>query len=277
MSMQPITFTTRKCLSTTVKSILDCRGLTPDALLDLDIDAIKHCTLLLNNTRVKVADVFDVTGEDIAHIVFKHHEVNLQLDYIGAWMRAGKITFYGNAGDYCGLNMMAGEIIVHGNTQDLTACNMVNGCITIHGNACDFVGGGLDGARQGMKNGTLLIKGNAGARVGDQMRRGLILIEGNTGDYCGSRMIAGTIGVLGNVGQYTGFNMRRGTILLQKPFTPHATIQDCGHHTLPFLSLLFASFSSLDTPFSILNNQRVRRYIGDLSHNGNGEILHMLS
>jgi formylmethanofuran dehydrogenase subunit C len=276
MSKQPITFTTRKCLSKTVKSLVDCRGLTPDALQDLSIDAIKNCTLLLNNTRVKVSDVFDVTGEDSQHIVFNHHESHIQLDCVGAWMRVGKITFYGDAGDYCGLNMISGEIVVHGNTQDLTACNMVNGFITIHGNAGDFVGGGLDGARQGIKNGIILIKGNAGARVGDQMRRGLILIEGNTGDYCGSRMIAGTIGVLGNVGKYTGFNMRRGTILLQKPFTPHPTIQDCGAHTLPFLSLLYTSFSKFDTPFSILHNQRVRRYIGDLSHNGNGEILQML-
>ena len=136
-----------------------------------------------------------------------------------------------------------------------------------------FLGGASAGLRKGMRNGTVIVKGNAGDRVGDQMRRGLILIEGNAGDYCGSRMIAGTIGVLGDVGSYAGFSMHRGTLLLAKKPQLHATIQDCGSHTLPFLSLMFKSFEQFDTRFSSIKTQRVQRFVGDASCSGNGEIL----
>ena len=105
------------------------------------------------------------------------------------------------------------------------------------------------------------------------MRRGLILIEGNAGDYCGSRMIAGTIGVLGELGQYTAFNMRRGTLLLNNLPSLHATIQDCGTHTLPFLNLLFKSFKHYNTSFNNISTQRVQRFVGDAAYKGNGEIL----
>jgi formylmethanofuran dehydrogenase subunit C len=107
------------------------------------------------------------------------------------------------------------------------------------------------------------------------MRRGLILIEGNVGDYCGSRMIAGTIGVLGNVGKYAAYNMQRGTLLFTQAPQLHATLQNCGMHILPFLSLLFKSFKQYNTKFSQLISQRVQRYVGDIAcnGNGNGEIL----
>ncbi|MFM2434176.1 MAG: hypothetical protein RL063_155, partial [Pseudomonadota bacterium] len=153
------------------------------------------------------------------------------------------------------------------------ACNMVKGLLMIDGNTGEFLGGGSAGQRKGMRGGTVLVKGNAGDRAGDQMRRGLILIEGNAGDYCGSRMIAGTIGVMGNVGMYAGFNMKHGTLLLLKKPTVHATMQDCGMHTMPFLSLLYQSFSKLDSQFSRLHSQRVQRWVGDAACNGNGEIL----
>lgn len=146
---------------------------------------------------------------------------------------------------------------------------MTSGSITIEGDAGDFLGANMQG-------GTLTVKGNAGDRVGDQMRRGLLLIDGNTGDYCGSRMIAGTIGVYGITGKYTGFGMRRGTILLKKQVPLHATIQNCGTHTLPFLSLLFRSFQPLNTLFNQIKSNRVQRYAGDLACRGNGEILMLL-
>jgi len=131
----------------------------------------------------------------------------------------------------------------------------------------------LDFIGQKMTRGSIICQGDVGDRVGDQMRRGLILIDGDAGDYVASRMLAGTIGVFGGVGKYTGFGMKRGTILLKNKTDLHATIQDCGAHNLPFLSLLFKSFKPLSTKFSTLDNTRVRRYCGDSACNGNGEIL----
>ncbi len=143
---------------------------------------------------------------------------------------------------------------------------MKSGQITIDGDAGDFLGAK-------MRGGTITCKGNVGDRAADQMRRGLILIDGNVREYCASRMIAGTVGVYGNVGAHFGFSLRRGTLLLTKAPVAQATWQDCGTHTLPFLSLLFAAFKSLDSKFAKLNNTRVQRWMGDASQNGKGEIL----
>jgi formylmethanofuran dehydrogenase subunit C len=152
---------------------------------------------------------------------------------------------------------------------------MKKGFLTINGNAGDFLGGALPGNKMGMKGGTVLVKGNAGERVGDHLRRGVILIEGNAGDYCGSRMTAGTIAVMGQVGNHLGYAMRRGTLLLwNQPKIP-TTFNDCGTHTLAFLPLLFASFKSLNSKFadSAAAFNRVQRFGGDMAEMGRGEVL----
>jgi formylmethanofuran dehydrogenase subunit C len=153
---------------------------------------------------------------------------------------------------------------------DYIGFKMSRGSITIAGDAGDFLGANL-------QKGTIICQGNTGDRVGDQMRRGLILIDGNTGDYVASRMIAGTIGIYGKVGQFIGFNMKRGTLLLTQKPVLHATIQDCGTHTLPFLALLFASFKPLSSAFNQVTSQRVQRFGGDLACGGVGEILLILT
>jgi formylmethanofuran dehydrogenase subunit C len=153
---------------------------------------------------------------------------------------------------------------------DYIGFKMTRGNITVTGDAGDFLGAS-------MQKGTIICQGNAGHRVGDQMRRGLILVDGNAGDYVASRMIAGTIGIYGKVGSYIGFNMKRGTLLLTQKPALHATIQDCGTHTLPFLALLFASFKPLKSAFNQVTSQRVQRFGGDLACGGVGEILLILT
>ncbi len=153
---------------------------------------------------------------------------------------------------------------------DYIGYKMSRGSITIQGDAGNFLGASL-------QKGIIICQGNAGDRVGDQMRRGLILIDGNAGDYVACRMIAGTIGIYGKVGNYIGFNMKRGTLLLTQKPQLHATMQDCGTHTLPFLALLFASFKPLASAFNKVKTQRVQRFGGDLACGGNGEILLLLT
>jgi formylmethanofuran dehydrogenase subunit C len=165
------------------------------------------------------------------------------------------------------------ENIVFNNSTsalDYIGFKMTRGSITVTGDAGDFLGASL-------QKGTIICQGNTGDRVGDQMRRGMILVDGNAGDYVASRMIAGTIGVYGKVGQYIGFNMKRGTLLLTQKPALHATIQDCGTHTLPFLALLFASFKPLASAFNQVKSQRVQRFGGDLACGGVGEILLILT
>jgi formylmethanofuran dehydrogenase subunit C len=246
---------------------IDCAQLSPDYLKGLSSNQIG--TIALN--KQLVSDIFEITGSDTENIVFKNS--SHLLNNIGKNMTFGSITIVGDAGAYLGFGLKNGTIHCTGNAQAFAACNMISGLLKIDGNTGDFLGGASSGLRKGMGGGTVIVKGNAGDRVGDQMRRGLILIEGNVGNYCGSRMIAGTIGVLGSAGQYTGFNMKRGTLLFSKLPQLHATIQDCGTHTLPFLNLMFKSFIQHNTLFNKVSTQRAQRFVGDAAGNGNGEVL----
>jgi len=261
--MTQLTFTLKLPLSHS----LDCTKLTPDHLKGLSIAQIASITL--NNQLVSA--LFEITGNDTENIMFKNS--SRFFENVGKNMASGSITLEGDAGAYLGFGLKNGIIHCKGNAQAFAACNMVSGILKIDGNAGDFLGGASSGLRKGMRGGTVIVKGNAGDRVGDQMRRGLILIEGNAGDYCASRMIAGTIGVLGNVGDYACFNMKRGTLMLTKLPKLHASIQDCGMHTLPFLNLMFKSFKPFNTRFSKVETKRVQRFVGDAACNGNGEIL----
>lgn len=269
--MNALTFTLKK----TLQHSLNCAALTPTYLANKSANEIASIILQYGKTQLRVDEVFEITGEDSQNIHFKDTTKNTtdKLDYIGANMVSGNITINGNVGAYLGFSMIKGEIHCNGNTGDLAACNMAGGLLKVSGNTGDFLGGASAGLRKGMRGGTVNVKGNAGDRAGDQMRRGLILIEGCVGDYCGSRMIAGTIAVLGNVGKYAGFSMQRGTLLFAKMPQLHATIQDCGTHTLPFLSLMFKSFNQYNTKFSNINSQRVQRFVGDTACDGNGEVL----
>ena len=127
-----------------------------------------------------------------------------------------------------------------------------------------------------MRGGLIVIKGNAGARVGDTMRRGTILVEGNVSDYCGSRMIAGTIAVMGTTGKHLGYAMNRGTLLLWESLEKPQSFVSCGALTSSsFLPLLFRSFRKLDSKFADpdMEFHRVALYSGDMSALGRGEIM----
>lgn len=172
--------------------------------------------------------------------------------------------------------MKTGQINIYGNTNAFAACEMKGGLLKINGDSGDFLGSPRLGSNVGMVGGTVIVTGNVGDRAGNQMRRGNLLIEGNTGDYLGSGMIAGTIAVLGKTGIYLGYNMKRGTLLLwQSPNKLSATFNDCGTHTLGFLSFMLASYKNLETQFGDPNKiiQRVHRYCGDMANLGRGEIL----
>jgi formylmethanofuran dehydrogenase subunit C len=265
--MSALTFT----LKIEPKQRIDLSPLIPDVLAGKSGEEIAAIHLPYGKKQLRVDEAFDVSGNDSNDIVIDNS--NAKLDYIGSKMKTGTITVKGDAGSYTGFQMRGGRLSVHGNVDAYAASGMANGLIHIHGNAGDFLAAAIVGDRKGMKGGTVIVTGNAGERVGDQMRRGILLIEGNAGSYCASRMLAGTIGVLGSVGEYVGYGMRRGTLLLTRTPDMHATLQDCGTHTLPFLSLMFKSFGQLPSKFAKIDTNRVQRYAGDIANDGKGEIL----
>ncbi len=265
--MGALTFT----LKIQLQQRIDLSPLTPDTLAGKSSTEIAAIYLLSGKVQLRTDQVFDISGDDASDIVF--NKSTGKLDFIGHGMKTGRITINGDAGSYLGFQMKKGEITLHGNADAYAASGLADGLIHINGNVGDFLGAAYFGDRKGMKGGTVIVTGNAGERVGDQMRRGLILIEGNVGSYCASRMLAGTIGILGTAGEYIGFGMRRGTLLMSQKPALHATIQDCGTHTLPYLNLMFKSFAGLPSKFAQISKNRVKRYAGDIANDGKGEIL----
>lgn len=253
-------------------SPLVCQKL--EHLEPVEIGAIKlHC----GKKKVRVDELFIVSGFDAKHILIKNSFS--KLDYIGKELDGGIILVEGDVGAYCGMGMKSGSIKILGDTGLYAGCEMKKGQLEIAGNTGDFLGGALPGNKMGMKGGLILVRGNAGDRVGDHLRRGTILIEGSAGDYCGSRMIAGTIAVMGFTGKFLGHSMRRGTLLLWNSPKLSASFNDCGSHTLAFLPMLFKSFNGLNSLFAdeSITFNRVRRYAGDMSEIGRGEILVKIS
>jgi formylmethanofuran dehydrogenase subunit C len=265
--MIALTFT----LKTQRAQRIDLSPLTPDTLAGKTVAEIGSIELQCGKRKLRADSLFEISGDDTADIVIQNGCG--KLDYIGSNMKSGRITVHGGAGSWLGFQMKKGEIVLNGNADAFVAAELAGGTIRINGNVGDFLASALPGNRKGMKGGLVIVTGNAGDRVGDQMRRGIVLIEGNVGAYCASRMLAGTIGVMGSVGDYVGFGMRRGTLLLFSTPKLHSTIQDCGNHTLPFLSLMFKSFRGLPSKFACIDKNRVRRYAGDLANDGKGEIL----
>jgi len=268
--MSTLTFT----LKIPLQQRVDCSPLTSDNLAGKSAADIAAIELQSGNRKLRTDEVFSIAGDDASKIVFKN--ASAKLDYIGKGNKSGEISVEGDAGAYLGFQLKGGVINVSGNVGAYAACELKNGEINIGGDAGDFLGAALPGNKKGMQGGVVVVKGNAGDRVGDHLRRGAILIEGNAGAYLGSRMTAGTIGVLGEVGTYPGYAMKRGTLLLLKtPAEIPATFNDCGAHTLGFLPLLLKGFQGYKTQFGALADtvKRVRRYAGDMSGAGKGEIL----
>jgi formylmethanofuran dehydrogenase subunit C len=260
-------------LNETPRQRVDLSPLTPDLLKEKSPPEISAIELSSGNRRLRVSELFSLSGDDPSSLVIKNSCD--KLDRIGQAMNSGSITVHGDAGAYLGFAMKNGAITVHGNVGAYAASTMKNGLLHIRGNADDFLAAAIPGDRHGMKGGMVIVTGNAGDRVGDHMLRGAVLIEGNAGDFCASRMLAGTIAVLGKAASFAGHGMKRGTLLLNTmPNNLPATFNDCGVHYINYLPLLIKSWQSLDSKFARLElRSRVRRYMGDLANAGKGEIL----
>lgn len=252
---------------------LDMSPFTPRRLAGKTCHEIAHILLWLGNREIACGELFAIDGEVTEELIIQSDSD--RLDRIGAGLEGGVIRVEGDAGAYLGHGMRDGRIQVSGNAGVSAGCAMCGGELSIDGNAGDFLGGAVAGERRGMRGGTLMVKGNAGDRAGDLLRRGTILIGGDSGDYCASRMVAGTLVVLGRSGAQTGFAMRRGTLITtQEPASLPATFNHNGRHRLSFLTLLNNHLQDTTTfPALRERGDRVRRWVGDLSCDGRGEIL----
>jgi formylmethanofuran dehydrogenase subunit C len=86
-----------------------------------------------------------------------------------------------------------GELFMIEETEDKSRSNT----IMIHGDVSRVRRIGF-----GMTIGEIVIKGNVGMHLGEEMKNGKIMVQGNVGGWAGSMMKGGTIEIHGNAGDY---------------------------------------------------------------------------
>ncbi len=253
---------------------VDISAMVPDKLAGKTRAQIGAIKLFNGKRKVALSTLFSISGQDPENIRIQRS--CQKLTHIGHGMRRGKIQVRGDCGDFLGKDMSGGELNVTGSAGAWTASGMSGGLIEISGNVADYLAANFSGEQHGMSDGTVIVCGNAGDRVGERMRRGMIVIKGQTGEYCANRMLAGTIIVLGKTGAYLGYGMKRGTIVLtKKPRHIIATFRHCGLLKIEFLRLLFKQMALSNKQFAFFRNfgPEAIRYAGDVSCAGKGEIL----
>ena len=235
---------------------LEAECLTPDVLAGKTAAEIAMLPLQHGNAQAPLAEFFSVSG------TAQDQELAIEGDcsrvkWIGAGMRAGRITIHGDAGMHLGAEMQGGEI-------------------QLHGNAGHLVGAAYRGSRVGTRGGVILIDANAGNEIGCNMRRGLIVIGGDAGDFAGVSLIAGSIFIFGQPGIRLGAGMKRGTIALfgERPQLLPTFRPDCVYRPV-FITLYLRQLRAwgLPVPEEWLHGF-YQRYSGDLVSLGKGEVLH---
>jgi formylmethanofuran dehydrogenase subunit C len=250
---------------------IDLSGLTPQALQGRTEKAIARIPIHTTREKLEVGDIFTIGRGEPTSLRFEGGSE--RFDFVGAGMIAGDITVEGPVGQQAGRLMRGGRLHIRGNAGPYAASRLAGGRLEIEGDAGDRLGGPLAGEMAGMSGGLVIVRGNAGARAGDRLRRGLLVIEGRSGEDSGSRMMAGTLVLGAGPTGAPGPLMRRGTIVVLEPDCPISpTFVDCGSHRLLAARLLAAELERLGLALTPKLKQPLRRFAGDMSVLGKGEI-----
>ncbi len=248
---------------------VDLRGVRPSSLAALAAGAVEKLPVTQGNTLVPLAEFFSVAPRSDERLVLSGDLS--RFDRVGWQLDGGRLVAEGPVGHYAGGAMTAGELRVQG-AGDLAACEMAGGHLSIEGDAGDFVAGTLPGSMDGMRGGSVVIRGNAGSRCGDRMRRGTVAVFGDTGDFLASRMVAGTIAVGGRTGLHGAWGMRRGSVVFAGSAPePGPTFVPAVAEAAVFWQLLARDLALLGGVFAGLPARRIRRHLGDLAVEGKGE------
>ena len=169
---------------------------------------------------------------------------------------------------------------MRGDAGEWVGASMLRGQISVQGSIGHRAGAAPPGQMTGMKDGLILVEGDAGDRIGERMRGGTIVVLGKAGAYMACRMTAGTIIVMGRPGQHIGLGMKRGTLVLgRKPATVPAGFLSAGALKMEFLRLLFKQLGTARKPLGLFRGfgPEATRMTGDLTVGGQGEILVLLN
>lgn len=203
---------------------------------------------------VPLGEIFEVKGEPTGCIRFVG---NLELvDRLAAGLIEGEVTVEGNLGNEAGLALAGGALDVEGHTGPRAGAAPL-------------------GFSRGMSGGELIVRGAAGAGAGAGMRRGLVVIAGPAGEGTGFGMIAGNVVLFGSAGIDCGLGSKRGTVVALGSIVPPPTYSyACTYqpvHLRLLLTRLRVRYGLPVRPRHL--NGFYRRYSGDMSELGKGEIL----
>ena len=259
--------------STTIP--IEADAISPDRFVGLDAEEIERLPLWYGRRKVPLGELFSVEFGDPNDI---HIEGDLDhVKRIGQNMSRGRITVHGDVGMHLGAGMTGGQIVVRGNVGPRAGAHMVDGLLWIHGDAGPMLGGAYAGEKLGMKGGVIIVDGDAGSRAAERMRRGIIVVRGNLGDFGGVRMVAGSLFVFGTMGARPGAGMKRGTLMalggLRQGLLPTFTYS-CTCESPAFLRYYLRRLRAwgLSVREGLITG-RYRRYTGDVTTIGKGEVL----
>jgi len=251
---------------------LEAESLSPDVMAALGTEEIRALPVYHGKRHCRVDDFFDVDGAASDELEIRGDAARIK--WIGRGMTRGRIKIVGNAGMHLGAYMKGGAIEVTGNATDWVGAEMAGGFIRIAGNAGGQIGAAYRGSMAGMKEGTIVIGGSAGLEIGMRMKRGTIIICGPVRDFAGLQMKGGTLFLLGGAEIRTGAWMVRGTIVSLAPLRLLPTFTYACTYLPPFLRMYARKLQSLGLSLPCdLNAGAYRRYTGDTSVPGKGELL----
>jgi formylmethanofuran dehydrogenase subunit C len=126
-----------------------------------------------------------------------------------------------------------------------------------------------------MTGGEIVVDGSVGADAGARMRRGLLFVGGDAGIHAARAMIAGTVIVIGRVGNEPAFASKRGSLVVAGGVEVPVTYRFACDYEPPHVRL---ALTYLGRRYGLslgreLVQGRFRRYCGDASTVGKGEIL----
>jgi formylmethanofuran dehydrogenase subunit C len=251
---------------------IDAAILSPHRFAGLDAGAAARLPILVGNRAEDLGDLFAIEAGDGTTLEI---EGDLRrFDRLAAGMTSGSLIVRGDVGDAAGSDQAGGVLRVTGGAGARAGEGHRGGALLIEGAAGDDLGAPLPGRPHGISGGVVAVRGAAGNGAFRRMRRGVLVVGSDCGAEAGLEMLAGTAIVLGRPGPGLGVLMKRGTIVLEEPYEPLAVFAPTGEGRFSFLRLYHDALTAagIALPGNFSDRPR-RRFVGDLSGGGLGEIL----
>jgi formylmethanofuran dehydrogenase subunit C len=260
-------------LRTPLEESIEADSIVPSAFASLGEAEIGALPVWAGRTRRVLADYFEITGGRATTVriigdVRRAHG-------IATGMAGGTLVLDGDAGSRLAVGMSGGAVDAIGSVGDDAGVAMSGGSLRIRRDAGDRVGAALPGASRGMTGGEIVIGGSVGAHAGARMRRGLLFVGGDAGSLAARAIIAGTVIVIGRVGSEPAFASKRGSLVVAGGVDVPVTYQHACDYEPPHVRLAL-TYLARRYDLSLgrgLVDGRYRRYCGDASTVGKGEIL----